>query len=471
MLQLSIVHLVVVLLSFCMHDVVAQILKPVKIAYSNSVTRRDLSQLDLQNFETFLWNVQDGSALGNLTVYTPDDDEHIISMERFEALTKSITCDQSGVLMVFTDDATLQKAKQVWDWANGNDNRTFIIVAGAQQCGWNQDRQPFVINSVDFDEKATTGKLHGTPKNWTDIVHSYDFRLGHVVPANQSAMTHTKRDLQGTIPFNNNLPFSVSASDSGVTTSLTCVTCGTEGSFTIDLIISKWLDVPTGAQLKVSPSGVRVDAKLQWSLTGVVTQVLQKTFTPVSIPTPLSLDIAGVAKIGPTIDLIVGIVLHSLQAKAVVTGGAYATIPDSAYVEVNLLDPTDIQHSSWTPSIGHYPFEVDAEIQAQVEAYIAPSLALTATVLDVGYEVTLQLRLIDFTGTFVLEHSTSGVCGTSQTSGVSATLVFTADLDVKGNPTGSSTENFDFQLGLLTVPLAAICFPFGSGSSPATTTS
>ncbi|OXV06128.1 hypothetical protein Egran_06102 [Elaphomyces granulatus] len=410
-----------------------------------------------------------GSALGNLTVYTPDDDEHIISMERFEALTKSITCDQSGVLMVFTDDATLQKAKQVWDWANGNDNRTFIIVAGAQQCGWNQDRQPFVINSVDFDEKATTGKLHGTPKNWTDIAHSYDFRLGHVVPANQSAMTHAKRDLS-TIPFNNNLPFSVSASDSGVTTSLTCVTCGTEGSFTIDLIVSKWLFVPTGARLKVSPSGVRVDAKLQWSLAGALTQTLEKKFTPVSIPTPLSLDIAGVAKIGPTIDLIVGIVLQSLKAKAVVTGGAYATIPDSAYVEVNLLDPTDIQHSSWTPSIGHYPFEVDAEIQAQVEAYIAPSLALTASVLNVGYEVTLQLRLIDFTGTFVLEHSTSGVCGTSQTTGVSATLAFTAKLDVAGNPTGSSTENFDLQLGLLSVPLAAICLPFGSSSSPATTT-
>ena len=63
MLQLSIVHLVVVLLSFCMHDVVAQILKPVKIAYSNSVTRRDLSQLDLQNFEKFLWNVQGKLAI------------------------------------------------------------------------------------------------------------------------------------------------------------------------------------------------------------------------------------------------------------------------------------------------------------------------------------------------------------------------------------------------------------------------
>jgi hypothetical protein len=46
-----------------MHDVVAQILKPVKIAYSNSVTRRDLSQLDLQNFEKFLWNVQGKLAI------------------------------------------------------------------------------------------------------------------------------------------------------------------------------------------------------------------------------------------------------------------------------------------------------------------------------------------------------------------------------------------------------------------------
>lgn len=218
------------------------------------------------------------------------------------------------------------------------------------------------------------------------------------------------------------------------------------------------------------PSGVGADAKLQWSLAGEgLTQPLEKEFTPVTIPTPASLEIPGIANIGPTIDLIVGIALDSLEAKAVVTGGAYATIPDSAYVEVNLLDPTDVQHSSWTPSIGHYPFEVDAEIQAQVEAYIAPSIALTASVLDVGYGVTLELRLIDFTGTFALEQSTSGLCGTSQTSAVSATLAFTAKLDVEGKPTDSSTDDFNFQLGLLNVPLAAICFPFGPSSSPATT--
>ena len=186
----------------------------------------------------------DGSVLGNLTVYTPDNDEHIINMERFEALTKSITCDQSGISMVFIDDATLQKAKQVWDWANGNDNRTFVIVAGVQQCGWNEHRQPFVINAVDFDEKATTAKLHGTSESWKDIAHSYDFRLAHVVPVNQ---TDAKRDLQGKFSFDHNLPFSVSFSDSDVSTSLTCVTCGTTGYFTIDLIISTWLDIPTGA--------------------------------------------------------------------------------------------------------------------------------------------------------------------------------------------------------------------------------
>ncbi|KAN0068709.1 hypothetical protein V8E54_013433, partial [Elaphomyces granulatus] len=429
-------YLVVVLLSLCVHDVVAQILKPVKIAYSNSVTRRDLSQLDLQDFETFLWNAQSGSALGNLTVYTPGDDEHIINMERFEALTKSITCDDSGVSMVFNDDATLQKAKQIWDWANGSDKRTFIIVAGDKQCGWNHDRQPFVINSVDFDEKATTGKLHGTPKGWTDVAHSFDFRFSHVVPANQGATAHAKRwdeDLSLVkIPFKNDFPFSVNASDSGMSTFLTCITCGTEGSFAID-------------------------------------QPFGKKFTHVTIPTPLSIDIPGVAKIGPTIDLIVGIALDSLRAKAVVTGGAYATIPDSAYAEINLLSPTDTQHSDWTPSIGHYPLEVDGEIQAQVEAYIAPSLALTASVLNFGYEVTLQLRLIDFNGTFVLQHSTSGVCGTSQTFGVSASLAYSAKLDIQGNQVLSPKEDFDYQLGLLSVPLVSTCFPFGSSPSPATT--
>ena len=402
----------------------------------------------------------DGSVLGNLTVYTPGDDEHIINMERFEALTKSITCDQSGIFVIFIDDACLQKAKEAWDWANGNDSRTFVLVAGAKQCGWNQHRQPFVINTVDFDDEALTGNLHGMPKSWKNITHSYDFRLGHGDPVNQ---THSKRDSQFNIPFDNTLsPFSLNLSDSDVSASLTCVTCGTTGSFTVELAISYWLFVPTGAQVTLSPSGVGADAQLQFSLAGNLTKPREKEWTPISIPTPWSFEIPDVAKFGVTIDLIAGISLESLQAEAAqVTGGAYATIPNSAYAEVNLLDPTDVQFSSWTPSIGHYPFSLEADIQAEVEAYIAPSIALTASILDIGYEVDLQLRLIDIAGTFTPEYSVSGVCGTNQTTGVSATLEFEVELDVEGKPTDSSKDDFSFPLGLLNVPLAAICFPFG----------
>lgn len=61
MLRLSIVYSVVILLSFCVHDAVAQILNPVKTAYS--VKKRDLSQLDLQNLETFLWDFEGKSAI------------------------------------------------------------------------------------------------------------------------------------------------------------------------------------------------------------------------------------------------------------------------------------------------------------------------------------------------------------------------------------------------------------------------
>ena len=391
-------------------------------------------------------------------------------MEKFVNLTTSIICNQSSISMAFKDDATFQKAKQIWDWANGEANRSFIIVAGAQQCGWNQHRQPFVISSLEFDETTNKAKLNGITKSWKDVAHSYDLKVGQVVAANQTALQRSKRDYTKdvSIPFDLDLPFSVSLSEGDYSTSLTCVTCGTSGHFNIELIISTWLGLPTGASVKVSPSGVRVDAKLQWSLAGKLTSSKKKEWTPLSFPTPATIEIPEVVTIGPTIDLVVGIALNSLQAKAVVTGGAYATIPDTAYAEVNLLNPTDFRHSSWMPSIGTYPFEVDAEIQAQVEAYLAPTLALKAEALGYGYEVELQLRLIDLTGTFVYEVSTSGVCDSTKTQGVSANLAIGAKLVIDAKPVDSSSDDLSFTLGTSNFPLAELCFPFGP-SSPSPT--
>jgi hypothetical protein len=418
---------------------------------------------------TFL-QFKDGSTtvLGNLTLYTPGPDEHIISMEKFLPLTKSVYCDQNGISMTFSDNATFEEAKQVWDWANGAENRSFIIVAGAGDCGWNEHRQPFIIQTLDF-EGGNVAKLNGGQASWQDVAHSYDLVVGHIA-LNETQYRRARRDYTKdiSIPMELDFPFSVGMSEDGVSSTLSCVDCGTNGHFNLELVISTWFYIPTGASIKLSPSGVEATAKLKWTLSGELSGSINKEWTPVSFPTPATIEIPGVLAIGPTIDLIVGVTLDALKAQATITGGAQAKIPDSAIVEVNLLNPSDNKFSGWLPSVESYPFSVDAEISATVGTYLATALALKAEALGQGYEIELELRLPYFNGKFDYLVSSSGVCNSDKTMGVEASLSVGGKLLIDAKEVSSSDPIFSIQLGSNDFPLASTCWYFGPGVSEPT---
>jgi hypothetical protein len=414
--------------------------------------------------------LKDGSTavLGNLTLYMPGQDEHIISMEKFLPLTKSVYCDQNGISMTFSDNATFEEAKQVWDWANGAENRSFVIVAGAGDCGWNENRQPFIIQTLDFDG-GNVVKLNGGPASWQDVAHSFDLVVGHIT-LNETQYRRAKRDYTKdiSIPMELNFPFSVGISEDGVSSTLSCVDCGTNGHFNLELVISTWWKIPTGASIKLSPSGIEATAKLEWTLSGELSGSINKEWNPVSFPTPATIEIPEVLTIGPTIDLIVGITLNALKAQATVTGGAQAKIPDSAIVEVNLLNPSDNKFSGWFPSIESYPFSVDAEISATVGAYLATALALKAEALGYGYEIELELRLPYFNGKFDYLVSPSGVCNSDKTMGVEASLNIGGQLLIDAKEVSSPDPIFSIQLGSNNFPLASTCWGFGPGVSEPT---
>ena len=313
-------------------------------------------------------------------MYTPAEYEHIINAEKFYPLLTSLTCDAQGMNITFKDDATFEKAKEAWDWANGADNRSFVIVAGKGDCGWNEQRQPYVVQNLQYDEAKNIARLIGEPKDWKDIAQSYDLVVGHI-PGNDTWLT--KRDLSKTlsIPLALSFPFSFSLGADGISSSLECSDCSLNGHFNIELRISTWFGIPTGASIKMSPSGVQATAKLGWSLSGELTNDFEKEWTPASFPTPASIEIPDIVEIGPVIDLIVGVGLQALKAQTTITGGATASLPDSAIVELNLLNPTDNQFSGWLPTVQQLPFQVDGEISAGLETYFATALDLKAEAL------------------------------------------------------------------------------------------
>ena len=301
-------------------------------------------------------------------------------MEKFYPLLTSLSCDKQGMTIAFKDDATFEKAKEAWDWANGADNRSFIMVTGMGDCGWNDQRQPYVVRNLQYDEVKNVAHLIGEPKDWKEIAQSYDLVVGHI-PGNETWLT--KRDLSKTlsVPLSLEFPFALELGADGLSSKLECSDCGLSGHFNIELRISTWLGIPKGASVKLSPSGVKAIAKLEWSLSGELTKDFEREWTPASFPTPASIEIPHIVEIGPVIDLIVGVALKALKAQATVSGGATASLPDSAIVELNLLNPTENQFSGWLPTVKPLPFEVDARISAGLETYFATALELKAEAL------------------------------------------------------------------------------------------
>ncbi|KAI9765238.1 MAG: hypothetical protein M1840_007730 [Geoglossum simile] len=451
----SLCYIAGALLSFFLPNTAAQILSPIRNDPSSYEVRAALDRraetnlLDLQNVETFLWGGVDNStaALGNLTVYTPAEYEHIINMEKFYPLLTSLTCDTEGMTIAFKDDTTFEKAKEAWDWANGADNRSFIMVTGMGDCGWNRQRQPYVVRNLQYDEVKNIARLVGEPKDWEEIAQSYDLVVGHI-PGNEAWLT--KKDLSKTlsIPLDLSFPFSLELGAEGIKSKLECSECGLNGHFNIELRISTWLGIPKGASIKMSPSSVKAIAKLEWSLSGELTKDFEKEWKPATFPTPASIVIPHVVEIGPVIDLIVGVALKALNAQATVTGGAIASLPDSAIVELNLLNPTENKFSGWLPAVQPLPFEVDARISAGVETYFATALQLKAEALGHGFEIGLKLKLPSFTGNFEYIVSETGVCDSKKTMGVKASLNVGGALSIEAKEVSSADKLLDIGLGV-----------------------
>lgn len=311
----------------------------------------------------------------------PDDFENILSMERFEDMLKSVDCAPDLMTLAFKDDASFAHAQKVWDWVNGADNHSFIMVAGAGGCGWNDQRQLFNISALAYDEAANVARLTAKATDWISIAHSYDLQVGSI-PITDSSIK--SRDLSGSVSigFTRSYPFNFKWERNGITLGLECTDkCGTTGQFKLALTITQKYWVPTGAKLKLNPQGVSATAELKLTGSGELRSKFERRDEIVSVPIVYAISIKDLVKIGPTLDVYWGTEVGDLTGSAVITGGATIGLKDSANLEVNLLNPLDNDFSGWVPTFRPIPFQVDAKISTTLKMYLMPALTLSAEAL------------------------------------------------------------------------------------------
>lgn len=299
-------------------------------------------------------------------------------MERFSGMLKSVNCTDHDMTLTFNDDATFAYAQRVWDWVNGANNHTFVMVAGVGDCDWNRQRQPFNVSTITYDEVGNVAYLKAKQTKWETIAHSYDLDVGHV-PMTDSRLP--ARDLSQDLSLNvsSAFPFQTKLTKNGLATTLECANCTTSGKINLELKVSQTLSVLTGASIRISPRGVSAKAELKLTESGELTEAIEFEKSIQKIPLS-GIKIPGVVNIGPNLDISVGFEISSLEGSASVSAGATVSLQDSAIVELNFLDLGSNKFSGWKLDVKPLPVVVDAKISGGLQIYAMPAVKLVAEV-------------------------------------------------------------------------------------------
>jgi hypothetical protein len=421
-------------------------------------------------------------VLANFTVYMPDDHEGILSMERFRGMLSHVSCANSSMELSFNDNDAFTYAQRVWDWVNGADNHSFVMVSEQGQCGPDSDRIPFNVQSISYDAGKRTASLKGQAQDWKTAAHTYDLHVGHVPIPSKNGVSRRDYTKDWSVDFDHQFNGKVELSKGDFSVALDTGGSKTSGSFAMELTIKTKLLVPYDVTASLSPKGVSATAKTKLSVSGNLPGTdFGKSVTVLSIPLD-GLEIpGGILDIGPNLDIDVGFAIGPLKGTAALTGGVTVSIPDSAVVSLDLLDPSNNQHSGWDPSVDVLPWNVSAQISGSVEVFAQPELNLKAEVLNHGYEIAIGMKLPYADAALAAVVSPQGACPSNPPPlhlyGVTFTVTYGAQLILavsKVNDVGDPL--FKVKLADYKRPFDPLCWDFGpvigssSSSSSASST-
>ncbi|ORX97005.1 hypothetical protein BCR34DRAFT_173578 [Clohesyomyces aquaticus] len=454
-------------------------------------SRRDPGNgvFDPQNVTTFYWGTYagDNMYLANFTLFNPNDDEFILPIESFAQQLKAIQCGSAStpsMVMEFSDKNTFKYAKGAWDWVNKKANNTFTLVTSPNQCYQGDDRSPYLVTDIKFDDAKLKASLTAQEKEWKDIAHTFHLKLGHeFVDPEHANQTHPKlmrmkRDTK-TMDISHTLSQNLFhfAKDSGDTAGLDLsadAQITTAGQIIADLDVKTTLWIPTDVNINIHPQGVHGDFTLNLKADGTLGKALDWKLAEIDIPVE-ALKIGKLLEIGPFVTLGVHVGSTQLTGTANVVTGARANIDDSAKVTVDLRHPDQNAVSGWTPKFEPIPPTFSAEISGGVKAWAEIGIQLKADVFGKwGYQASVDAQLPYFEASFNAELNPAGVCGSQKTKGV--TLGASVGIDVNLNA-GEVNKAPTFQKDLYNTawPLFSTCIGVGAddvktNTPPAVTT-
>ena len=398
--------------------------------------------------------------LGNLTVFTPGDNEHIVDMERFDGMLTSIKCNPDGLELAFDDDESFAHAQKVWDWVNGADNHTFVMVAGKGDCGKDSLRTPYLIHTLKYDEGKNIARLQGKQGTWEEIAHTYELRVGRVPMSKDFKLL--RRDLSQDLYMNLalDLKHRMKVQTGPVSGELICDPCNIGGRMKFELVLKTTASFPTGASLTLSPESVRAQASLRLTLaSNFDTKVDLPGFTFPSVPLA-GVSIKGILTVGPVLEVSLD-GEAKLEGAITVTAGATASLENTAVLRADLLSPGNNQFSGWQPQLTTEPVNMEAKATLTFKAWLSPMLKVEASALGQGLEAGVSFRM-PYVEVKAEAFTSQGGSACKPNDGFELGLryftQFGAEVRFRAGKIpgkGGSTNNVDLSLGVSSSPLLA----------------
>jgi hypothetical protein len=334
----------------------------------------------------------------------PDDDEFIIPIEKFAQKLKSLSCgtkENKVMTLQFVDKDTFEYAKSAWDWVNKKDINKFTVVTQPDQCYKGDNRSPYLVSKISFDDATLTALLDAEEKEWDQVVQQAQLKVIHeYIDRNTANSTHTNLVRRGDVnmdlthSFDGNI-FKFDKTDvltSGLGISADA-TIKTGGSIIADFdivwtkpkvfgLFKSPVPIPTDAKMTIHPQGVNALFELRMDADGKLGKALDWTLTPeIEIPVG-ALNVKGLLQVGPFVTLGVHFGSTALEGTAQFKVGATATIDDSASVNVQLLDASQNGISNWTPKFDKVGPEYSAEISGNLKAWVELGVSIKVEALS-----------------------------------------------------------------------------------------
>ncbi|KAK2754745.1 hypothetical protein FQN54_006878 [Arachnomyces sp. PD_36] len=323
----------------------------------------DLTMLEPTESEAYFWG---GPRRGNrapffnITMFA-DENERIISMEKFIPMLDHVECGERMVL-AFKNKAGFEHAIRAWGWVNEEETRSFIMIANHPACG-KEERQPYYILDVDYDEGKNIAYLYGEEKSLQEVAHTFDAEFGHVDLPDIEGSELSRRwpwndDAEGSFDIDVEDeyvgPIVDMDSDSAGNYLLECKSCGFTGGISFHGRLGFTFGIPHSVSLGFDARDLGAYAHIKLDVHGLlpvyayyIDSIIPKE---VAMKSPLGVILAFVK---PQF----GVTLGGATGNFSISTGASAKFPSDATSEISLDSPDDILD----PDLDFGNWDIDAD--------------------------------------------------------------------------------------------------------------